>query len=147
MRLDSDHGIQYVVLITEMPLKTKLWKLKALFGLFFFITQFPSLITLNTTSVWHHHSIFITQYFSHYLWVPYLSLIAGFFFFFLPKLIEPSGKKKRRTNRSKKKKKSQKWSKVVGIVCESFFVCLITILSLNYELWKLKTVKMCFQFP
>ena len=46
-----------------------------------------------------------------------------------------------------KKKKSQKWSKVVvGIVCESSFVCLITILSLNYELWKLKTVKMCFQF-
>ena len=25
---DFDRGIQYVVLITEMPLKTELWKLK-----------------------------------------------------------------------------------------------------------------------
>ena len=26
-------------------------------------------------------------------------------------------------------------------------VCLITKMSLSYELWKLKTTKMCFQFP
>ena len=26
-------------------------------------------------------------------------------------------------------------------------VCLITKMSLSYELWKLKTAKMCFQFP
>ena len=44
------------------------------------ITHHSSLITLKTTSVWHHHSISIPQYFSHYLWAPYLSLIAGFFF-------------------------------------------------------------------
>ena len=25
---DSDHGTHYIVLITEMPLKTELWKLK-----------------------------------------------------------------------------------------------------------------------
>ena len=60
---------------------------KALFGFFFFyhsisITHYSSLITLNTTPVWHHHSISITQYFSHYLWALYLSLIVGFFFFF-----------------------------------------------------------------
>ena len=28
----------------------------------------------------------------------------------------------------------------------SLYVCLITKMSLSYELWKLKTVKMCFQF-
>ena len=44
-----------------------------------FVTQFPSLITHNSslitqffTLIWHHHFIFITQYFSHYLWVPHL---------------------------------------------------------------------------
>ena len=26
-------------------------------------------------------------------------------------------------------------------------VCLITKMPLSYELWKLKTYKMCFQFP
>ena len=46
------------------------------------ITRHSSLITLNTITVWHHHSISITKYLSHYLWAPYLSLIAGFFFFF-----------------------------------------------------------------
>ena len=119
-------------------------KIKALFGLFFVITQFPSLITRysslitrNTTPVWHHHSISITQYFSHYLWVPYLSLIAGFFFF-LPKPTKPG----------EKKNYIQKWSKVAAGYCLWVpFVCLITILSLSYELWKLKTAKMCFQFP
>ena len=45
-------------------------------------------------------------------------------------------------------KKKKKESKVAtGTVHESPFVCLITILSLSYELWKLKTTKMCFQFP
>ena len=38
------------------------------------VTQFPSLITQFFTPVWHHHPISITQYFSHYLWIPYLSL-------------------------------------------------------------------------
>ena len=58
-------------------------------------------------------------------------------------------KKKRRTEQPRRKgKKSQKWSKVAaGTVCGSPFVCLVTILSLSYELWKLKTAKMCFQFP
>ena len=46
------------------------------------ITRHSSLITLNIITVWHHHSISITKYLSHYLWAPYLSLIAGFFFFF-----------------------------------------------------------------
>ena len=45
-----------------------------------------------------------------------------------------------------KKKKSQKWSKV-GYCLLVPHVYLITILSMSYELWKLKIVKMCFQFP
>ena len=78
---------------------------------FFFITQFLSLITLNTTPVWHLHSISITQYFSHYLWVPYLSLIASFFF--LPKLTKPSEKKKKKKRKEKKRETQNrpKWKK------------------------------------
>ena len=48
--------------------------------------------------VWHHHSLPITQYFSHYLWAPYLSLDAAFSFSFfssIPKLTEPREKKKK----------------------------------------------------
>ena len=66
------------------------------------ITHYSSLITLNTIPVWHHHSISITQYFSYYLWAPYLSLIAGFFFFFFqypnsPNLVEKKKEKKKET--------------------------------------------------
>ena len=58
-------------------------------------------------------------------------------------------KKKKTANQEKKgKKKSQKWLKVVAEYCLGVpYVCLITILLLSYELWKLKTGKMCFQFP
>ena len=81
-----------------------------------FVTHHSSLITLNTTPVWHHHSISITQYFLHYLWAPYISFIAGFFFPPVPKLTEPSGKKKKKkkkpkTNRSERKKKKKKKKK------------------------------------
>ena len=44
--------------------------------------------------------------------------------------------------RRKEKKKKVDWSKGVGP-----YVCLITKMSLSYELWKMKTSKMCFQFP
>ena len=139
-----------------------------MFGFFFFhhsisvthysllITHHSSLITLNTTSVWHHHLISITQYFSHYLWAPYLSVQLFFFFFPIPKLTEPSEKKKKKKKKKEsnsqpgeeRKKKSQKWSKVAARYCLWVpYVCLITILSLSYELWKLKTAKKCFQFP
>ena len=60
---------------------------------------------------------------------------------------EKEKKKKRTEHPRRKEKKSQKWSKVAaGTVCGSPFVCLITILPLSYELWILKTAKMCFQF-
>ena len=36
------------------------------------ITHHSSLITQFFTLIWHHHFIFITQYFSHHLWVPHL---------------------------------------------------------------------------
>ena len=61
------------------------------------------------------------------------------------------GKKKKNwiANQEKKgKKKRQKWLKVAAGYCLWVsYVCLITILSLSYELWKLKTAKSCFQFP
>ena len=71
-----------------------------------------------------------------------------------PKQTEPvkkEGKKKKESNsqprRRKEKKKVKRWSKGAAEYCLwVLYVCLITILSLSYELWKLKTSKMCFQF-
>ena len=53
-------------------------------------------------------------------------------------------KKERTTNANLEKKKSKGGQKLRLWVP---YVCLITILSLSYELWKLKTAKSCFQFP
>ena len=44
----------------------------------------------------------------------------------------------------KKKKKKVNWSKDAAEWVPH--VCLITKMLLNYELWKLKTTKKCFQF-
>ena len=70
-----------------------------------------------------------------------------------PEQIEPVKKRKKEKNRTanlgeeRKKKKVKRWSKVAAEYCLWIpYVYLITILSLSYELWKLKTVKMCFQF-
>ena len=65
---------------------------------------------------------------------------------------EKEKKKKREPNsqprRRKGKKKVKRWSKVAAKYCLwVLYVCLITIFPLSYELWKLKTTKMCFQFP
>ena len=51
--------------------------------------------------------------------------------------------------RRKKEKKKETVSRVeLTIQCNrSHHVCLITKMPLSYELWKLKTAKMCFQFP
>ena len=105
--------------ITASPVKYN----GAMFGLIFFITQFPSLIT-------HHFKILhsfgtITQYFSHYLWALFLSLGATFFFFFPfsfqypyhPNPVKEEGKKKSKNTRRRlrssnpgeeRKKKRQK---------------------------------------
>ena len=45
----------------------------------------------------------------------------------------------------KKKKKKVSWSKYAAKWVP--YVYLITKMPLNYELWKLKTTKRCFQFP
>ena len=62
---------------------------------------------------------------------------------------EKKKKKNQKTNPGEERKKKVKWwSK--GAVEYCFwvpYVYLITILSLSYELWKLKIVKICFQFP
>ena len=127
---------------------------------FFSITQFPSLITHHFKYYTHlapslnfHHSIFFT------LFVSPIPVGAAFFFSFflfsstqtyITYLKKKKRKKKEPNNQpgEERKKKSQKWSKVVARYCLWVpYVCLITILSLSYELWKLKTAKMCFQFP
>ena len=59
-------------------------------------------------------------------------------------------KKKKNTNsqrqpRKRKRKKKSKGGQKLRLWVP--YVCLITILSLSYELWKLKTAKSCFQFP
>ena len=109
--------------------------------------------------VWHHHSLSITQYFSHYLWAPYLSLGAVFSFFFslVPKLTEPSKKKKRpRTNRTserrrrkkkrikqptQEKKGKKKIQKVVRSCGWVLFVGLLCVFNYNiaFELWVMET--------
>ena len=65
--------------------------------------------------------------------------------------VKKKGKKKKKRHpvktesRKKGKKKKVSWSKVA--VKWVLHVCLITKMSLSYELWKLKTAKRCSQFP
>ena len=54
------------------------------------------------------------------------------------------GKEKKSKKRTKKKKKRSKGGQKLRLWV--LYVCLITILPLSYELWKLKTAKSCFQF-
>ena len=68
---------------------------------------------------------------------------------------EEKKKKKERKNRTanlekkkkEKEKKSQSGQKLGWYCLRVPHVCLITKMPLSYELWKLKTAKMCFQFP
>ena len=53
--------------------------------------------------------------------------------------------KKRNQVKNQKKKNGQKLR--LKADNGSLHVVLFMKMSLNYELWKLKTVKMCFQFP
>ena len=92
----------------------------AMFGSIISVSQFPSLIThhssiitQNTLPVWNHHSLIIIQYFSHYLWVPYLSL--GVFFFFFQyhqtqwKKKKKKEKKKRNPNQITEPSERRRW--------------------------------------
>ena len=50
--------------------------------------------------------------------------------------------------KKERKKKKKRWSQVASMIENgSLHVVLFTEMLLSYELWKLKTVKMCFQFP
>ena len=62
-----------------------------------------------------------------------------------PEQTEPMKKKNRTANPGKERKKKVKSCCWYNLWVP--YVCLITILPLSYELWKLKIVKMCFQFP
>ena len=126
---------------------------KAMFGLLFFITQFSSLITQNILSVWHNHSLVITQYFSYYLWVPYLSHCAGFFFFFFFHLVSLNPVKKKKKiepncqpgeEREKKRVKSGQKVRLVLFVGP---LCMFNY-NIAIELWVMETeiAKSCFQF-
>ena len=133
------------------------------------VTQLSSLITRHlkyhvclAPSLTSHHSIFFT------LFVGPISVTSAAFSFFIfsflfsvPKLTESSEKKKKkkknqprkkkinnRTTNPEKKKNEKKESKSGQKLRQWVpYVCLITILPLSYELWKLKTAKSCFQFP
>ena len=82
------------------------------------------------------------------------------FFFPIPKLTEPNEKKKKLKTETSEKRRRKKKGRIEDQTQEkkgkknvkrcdygSLHVYLITKMSLNYELWKLKTAKMCFQFP
>ena len=133
------------------------------------ITHHSSLITQFSSLITHHSSLKILQLPTPHLFgtITHLSslnifqLFVGlipitwcsfyFFFFFLrlpiPKLTEPNEeKKKKKTHRTQWGKKKE--SKVaVDLTSGSLNACLITEMPLKTELWKLKTHKMCFQFP
>ena len=69
------------------------------------ITHHSSLFTLNTIHVWHYYSISITQYFSHFLWVPFLSQCSFYFYFYffkVPRSPEPVKEKKEKKEEKKK---------------------------------------------
>ena len=70
------------------------------------------------------------------------------------KKIKPSEEERKKKKKSSENQTSEKqeedkkkvsWSK--GAAEWVPHVCLITKIPLSYELWKLKIVKMCFQFP
>ena len=121
---------------------------KALFGFLYFLSlnfRYSSLITHHfkyytrlAPSLNFHHSISFT------LFVDPIPRQNQW------KKTQKKKEKKPRTNQSKRKKKKKKVKSGQKLrlvtVCGSP-MCLITILSLSYELWKLKTAKMCFQFP
>ena len=61
---------------------------------------------------------------------------------------KPTQKKKKKLNdqpRKRNEKKESKGGQKLRLWVP--YVCLITILTLSYELWKLKIAKSCFQFP
>ena len=63
------------------------------------------------------------------------------------KVKEKEKKKKKQTTNANPEKKKKKVKSGQKLRLWVPYMCLITILSLSYELWKLKTVKSCFQFP
>ena len=134
---------------------------------FCYIVSFGNWVFESWVAVWPPffcHSIFVTHHskipclFGTITHFPSLNIFhticeshtchpMHFFFFLVPKLTEPSEKKQKqkkkpktwRSNQWKKKKKSKGGQKLrLSTVCGSPFVCLITIFSLSYELWKLR---------
>ena len=97
------------------------------------ITHYSLLITQNTLPVWHCHSVVITQYFSHYLWAPYLSHGAGIFFFHSvsPNPVKNKTEQQTQEKKGKKKKKSKVVKRCNWYCLWVLYVYLITILPLS----------------
>jgi len=60
---------------------------------------------------------------------------------------EKKEKKKEQLKNSGEERKEKGQKLQLTLPSGFFYVCLITKMSLKIELWKLKTPKMCFQFP
>ena len=143
---------------------------KSLFGQQKMVTQFSSLITHH--SFFHSHLATSLLFSSLNFFTLFMgpTPVSRYIFFFpvpnSPKLIllkkkkkkteRPIEEKKRKekkkkhkqptpTQEKKKKKKKSKGDQKLRLWVP--YMCLITILPLSYELWKLKTAKSCFQFP
>ena len=123
-------------------------KLRPCLGCFFsslnfyhsiFVTHHSSLITLNTTPVWHHHSIFFTLFVGP---IPVTHCKVFIFYFSLEKILtkptEKKEKKKNRTaNQEKGKKKVKSGQKLrLGIVCGPLCVFNYNIVI---KLWVMET--------
>ena len=117
-----------------------------------FITLHVKYHVCFAPSLTSHHSIFFTLFVGP---IPVTSAAFSFFFFQYPNSLNPvekkktkpeqtelvkKRKKKNRTANPRKKKHIIEWTKG-GQKLRLWipYVCLITILPLSYELWKLKT--------
>ena len=167
--------LNFIWLGPFLALIFEIWKFRGCLDEFFSSLNFCHSISItHHSSLIFSHSfgniifIFITQFF-HTIHGSYTCQPVQCFFFFSTQLTEANiiKKKKKKLNgqprkrKEKKKKKTQTANANPGKEKEKKknskggqklrlwvpYVCLITILPLSYELWKLKTAKSCFQFP
>ena len=108
--------------------------------------DFSSLNFRHSISITHHSSLKIPCLFSTITHFPSLNIFHTICGLHTCHWCRKKKKKKKKNEsqrqpRKRKKKKSKGGQKLRLWV---FYVCLITILPLSYELWKLKIVKSCF---
>ena len=137
-----------------MPIGHTTKETKALFRFSFFITHHSSLkIPYPFGTITHLSSLNIF----HTVCGPQTCHSMQFFFFFFnpqypnsPNSVKKKEKKKERKNPVSERRNPMKKNGSKGaadLTSGSLHVCLIRKIPLKTELWKLKTAKMCFQFP